>query len=152
MNSLSLVRTLRKNFGILTWRGSRAFSQDVRSMQELLADRVDNLKGKTVLITGGSNGIGLAIGKRVAGDGANVVIAARSTEPTSKNPNTIYTAAKEIQACGGNALPVVCDIRNEEDVTRTVEEAVKAFGGIDIVINNASVISMTSTERTPIYR
>lgn len=94
--------------------------------------RVASLKGKTVLITGASRGIGLAIGTRCAVDGANVVIAAKSAEPHPKLPGTIYTAAEAIEKAGGKALPVVCDIRNEDDVTKAVDAAVAEFGGIDM--------------------
>ncbi len=111
-----------------------------------------NLNGKTLFITGASRGIGLAIGKRAAADGANVVIAAKTTEPNPKLPGTIYTAAKEIEAAGGQALPLVVDIRDEEAVLVAVAAAVDTFGGIDILVNNASAISMTDTEHTPMKR
>jgi citronellol/citronellal dehydrogenase len=111
-----------------------------------------DLKGKTLFITGASRGIGLAIGKRAAADGANVVIAAKTTEPNPKLPGTIYTAAKEIEAAGGQALALVVDIRDEEAVLVAVSAAVKAFGGIDILVNNASAISLTDTEHTPMKR
>jgi citronellol/citronellal dehydrogenase len=111
-----------------------------------------NLNGKTLFITGASRGIGLAIGKRAAADGANVVIAAKTTEPNPKLPGTIYTAAKEIEAAGGRALPVVVDIRDEEAVLVGVSAAVETFGGIDILVNNASAISLTDTEHTPMKR
>lgn len=111
-----------------------------------------NLKGKTLFITGASRGIGLAIGKRAAADGANVVIAAKTSEPHPKLPGTIYTAAEEIEAAGGQALPVVCDIRYEEQVEEAVDAAVERFGGIDICINNASAISLTGTEQTSMRR
>ncbi len=110
------------------------------------------LKGQTLFITGASRGIGLAIGLRAAKDGANVVIAAKTTDPHPRLPGTIYTAAKEIEAAGGKALPVVCDIRDEAQVVASVEEAVKAFGGIDIVVNNASAISLTGTLETPMKK
>ena len=110
------------------------------------------LKGKTLLITGASRGIGLAIGKRAAADGANVVIAAKTTEPNPKLPGTIYSAAEEIMAAGGQALPLAVDIRDEEAVLAAVARAVEAFGGIDILVNNASAISLTDTEHTPMKR
>lgn len=110
------------------------------------------LKGRTLFITGASRGIGLAIGKRAAADGANVVIAAKTTEPNSKLPGTIYSAAEEIKAAGGQALPLAVDIRDEEAVLAAVAKAVAAFGGIDILVNNASAISMTDTEHTPMKR
>ncbi len=111
-----------------------------------------NLKGKTLFITGATRGIGLAIGLRAAKDGANVVIAAKTTEAHPKLPGTIYTAAKEIEAAGGQALPVVCDIRFEEQVLSAVEQAVKRFGGLDILVNNASAISLTGTLETPMKK
>lgn len=103
------------------------------------------LKGKTIVISGGSRGIGLAVAKRCAQDGANVAILAKSTEENPKIPGTIYSAAKEIEAAGGRALPLKCDIRFEEEVKKCVEEVVKKFGGIDIVINNASAIDISNT-------
>ncbi|MFT3840447.1 MAG: NAD(P)-dependent oxidoreductase [Myxococcaceae bacterium] len=110
------------------------------------------LKGKTLFITGASRGIGLAIGVRAARDGANVVIAAKTSDPHPKLPGTIHTAAKEIEAAGGKALPLVCDIRFEEQVQACVDQAVKTFGGIDILINNASAISLTGTLETPMKK
>ena len=111
-----------------------------------------DLKGKTLFITGGSRGIGLAIACRAARDGANIVIAAKTTEPHPKLPGTIYTAAEEIAAAGGQALPVATDIREEDQVLRAVEAAVERFGGIDILVNNASAISLTGTLETPMKR
>jgi len=110
------------------------------------------LKGKTLFITGASRGIGLAIAKRAAADGANIVIAAKTTEPNPKLPGTIYTAAAEIEAAGGRALPLAVDIREEQAVLAAVAKAVETFGGIDILVNNASAISMTDTEHTPMKR
>ena len=110
------------------------------------------LKGKTLFITGASRGIGLAIGKRAAADGANVVIAAKTTDPNPKLPGTIYSAAEEIKAAGGQALPLAVDIRDEDAVLAAVAKAVETFGGIDILVNNASAISMTDTEHTPMKR
>src|SRR5882757_2738836 len=101
-----------------------------------------SLRGKTLFITGASRGIGLAIGLRAAKDGANVVIAAKTAEPHPKLPGTIYTAAKEIEAAGGKALPIVCDIRFEEQVAAAVKKTVETFGGIDICVNNASAINL----------
>jgi citronellol/citronellal dehydrogenase len=103
-------------------------------------------------ITGASRGIGLAIAKRAAADGANIVIAAKTTEPNPKLPGTIYTAATEIEAAGGRALPLAVDIRAEGAVLAVVAKAVETFGGIDILVNNASAISMTDTEHTPMKR
>jgi citronellol/citronellal dehydrogenase len=111
-----------------------------------------DLKGKTLFISGGSRGIGLAIALRAARDGANVVIAAKTTAPHPKLPGTIYTAAEAIEQAGGNALPVQTDIRDEDQVMLAVEQAVERFGGIDILINNASAISLTGTLETPMKR
>ncbi|HEX9489372.1 MAG TPA: NAD(P)-dependent oxidoreductase [Stellaceae bacterium] len=111
-----------------------------------------DLKGKTLFISGGSRGIGLAIALRAARDGANVVIAAKTTEPHPKLPGTIYSAAEEIERAGGKALPFQTDIRDEDQVMRAVEAAVERFGGIDILVNNASAISLTGTLETPMKR
>jgi citronellol/citronellal dehydrogenase len=111
-----------------------------------------DLKGKTLFISGGSRGIGLAIALRAAKDGANIVIAAKTVEPHPKLPGTIYTAAEEIEAAGGRALAVQTDIREEDQVLRAVEAAVERFGGIDILVNNASAISLTGTLETPMKR
>lgn len=111
-----------------------------------------SLKGKTLFISGGSRGIGLAIALRAAQDGANVTIAAKTGEPHPKLPGTIYTAAAEIEAAGGKALPVLCDIRDEEQVAAAVAKTVATFGGIDICINNASAISLTDTLSTDMKR
>lgn len=111
-----------------------------------------SLKDKTLFITGASRGIGKAIGLRAAQDGANVVIAAKTAEPHPKLPGTIYTAAEEMRAAGGQALACVVDIRSEEMVQDAVAKAVAEFGGIDIVINNASAISLTGTEQTEMKR
>jgi citronellol/citronellal dehydrogenase len=110
------------------------------------------LRNQTLFITGGSRGIGEAIALRAARDGANVVLAAKSEREHPKLPGTIYSVAKAIEAAGGKALPIRCDIRNDEDVVNAVAEAVKAFGGIDILINNASAISLTGTLETPMKR
>ena len=111
-----------------------------------------SLRGKTLFITGASRGIGLAIGKRAARDGANVVIAAKTSEPNPKLPGTIFTAAKEIEEAGGKALPLQVDIRFEDQVQAAVAKAVETFGGIDICVNNASAISLTPTEMTEMKR
>jgi citronellol/citronellal dehydrogenase len=111
-----------------------------------------DLRGKTLFITGASRGIGLAIARRAAADGANIVIAAKTAEPNPKLPGTIYSAAEEIRAAGGQALPLQVDIREEEGVLAAVQQAVLTFGGIDILVNNASAISLTDTEHTPIKR
>ena len=110
------------------------------------------LKNKTLFITGGSRGIGLAIAKRAARDGAKVAIAAKTSEPHPKLEGTIHSAAKEIQDAGGIALPIVCDIRDEEQVARAVGLTVSMFGGIDICVNNASAISLTGTDATDMKR
>lgn len=111
-----------------------------------------SLKGRTVFISGASRGIGLAIAKKIAADGANIAIAAKTTEPHPKLPGTIYTAAEEIEAAGGRALPLVCDIRYEDQVKAAVAETAERFGGIDICINNASAISPTPTLQTDMKR
>ena len=110
------------------------------------------LKGRTLFITGASRGIGLAIALRAARDGANIVIAAKTQEPHPKLPGTIYTAAKEIESAGGRALPLAVDIRNDAQVADAVSRTVKTFGGIDILINNASAISLTNTPETDMKR
>ena len=111
-----------------------------------------SLKGKTLFITGASRGIGLAIALRAARDGANVVIAAKTTEPNPKLPGTIFTAAAEIEAAGGKALAIAADIRFEDQVLAAVKQAVERFGGIDILVNNASAVSITGTLDTPMKR
>jgi citronellol/citronellal dehydrogenase len=117
-----------------------------------MANSARTLEGKTLVITGGSRGIGLAIGTRAARDGANVVLLAKTTEPNPKLPGTLYTAAAEIEAAGGRALPVPTDIRDENAVAAAVAQAVERFGGIDILVNNASAISLTPTLATPMKR
>ena len=111
-----------------------------------------SLKDKTLFITGASRGIGLAIAKRAAADGANIVIAAKTAEPHPKLPGTVYTAAEEIEAAGGRALPCIVDIRFEEQVSEAVAAALERFGGIDILINNASAIQLTGTLETEMKR
>jgi citronellol/citronellal dehydrogenase len=111
-----------------------------------------SLKGKTLFITGGSRGIGQAIAVRAARDGANVAIAAKTAEPHPKLPGTIYTAAEDIENAGGKALPIVCDIRDEAQVQAAVNKTVETFGGIDILVNNASAISLTGTLATDMKR
>lgn len=113
---------------------------------------MNTLANKTLFITGASRGIGLAIAKRAARDGANVVIAAKSAEPNPKLPGTIYTAAREIEECGGRALPLMVDIRYEDQVLAAVEQTVEHFGGLDICVNNASAISKTGTLATDMKR
>lgn len=108
--------------------------------------------GKTVLITGASRGIGKEIALKLAKDGANIVVAAKTATAHPKLPGTIYTAAEEIEKVGGKALPYIVDVRDEASVKASVEEAVKKFGGIDILVNNASAISLTDTENTEMKR
>ncbi|MBK7530608.1 NAD(P)-dependent oxidoreductase [Piscinibacter sp.] len=110
------------------------------------------LQGKTLFITGASRGIGLAIALRAARDGANIVIAAKTAETNPKLPGTIHSAAAEIEAAGGRALALQTDIRDEANVLASVEQAVARFGGIDILVNNASAISLTPTDATPMKR
>ena len=109
-------------------------------------------KNKTVIMSGGSRGVGLEIAKALGKDGANIAILAKTTEPHPTLPGTIFTAAEEIEQIGGNALPIVCDIRYEEQVEAAVEETASKFGGIDICINNASAIHLTDTVNTPMKR
>src|SRR6201996_4670075 len=111
-----------------------------------------SLAGKTLFITGASRGIGLAIGLRAARDGANIAIAAKTAEPHKHLPGTIYSAAKDIEAAGGQALPLIVDVRDEANVLEAVEQAGQRFGGIDICVNNASAISLTGTEATDMKR
>ncbi|XP_036891614.1 hydroxysteroid dehydrogenase-like protein 2 [Sturnira hondurensis] len=110
------------------------------------------LAGSTVFITGASRGIGKAIALKVAKDGANIVIAAKTSHAHPKLPGTIYTAAEEIEAAGGKVLPCIVDVRDEQQVSNAVEKAVEKFGGIDILVNNASAISLTSTLETPMKK
>ena len=111
-----------------------------------------SLDGKTLFITGASRGIGLAIGLRAARDGANVVIAAKTAEAHKHLPGTVYSAAEDIEAAGGQALPLIVDVRSEESVMAAVEAAVDRFGGIDICVNNASAIQLTGTLATDMKR
>lgn len=107
-----------------------------------------NLHGRTIFITGGSRGIGLAIAKRAARDGAQIAIAAKTIEPHPNLPGTIYTAAEEIEQAGGQALPLACDIRDPDQIDAAVCKTVERFGGIDICVNNASAIRLTGTLAT----
>ncbi|MCX6441411.1 MAG: NAD(P)-dependent oxidoreductase [Actinobacteria bacterium] len=111
-----------------------------------------DLSGKRIFVTGGSRGIGLAIALRAARDGASVAIAAKTSEPNPKLPGTIHSAAQEIRDAGGIALPIQCDLRDEDQISAAVNQAAQEFGGIDILINNASAINLTPTEATPAKR
>jgi citronellol/citronellal dehydrogenase len=111
-----------------------------------------SLKGKTLFITGASRGIGLAIGLKAARDGANVAIAAKTDTPHPKLPGTIHTAAAEVEQAGGKALPLVVDVRDEESVKTAIERTVATFGGLDIVVNNASAIQLTPVTQTDMRR
>jgi citronellol/citronellal dehydrogenase len=113
---------------------------------------MSTLNGKTLFITGASRGIGKAIALRAARDGANIIIAAKTTVPHPKLPGTIYTAAQEIEEAGGRARAVPADVRDEGEIERAVEHAVETFGGIDILVNNASAITLTGTLQTPMKR
>lgn len=111
-----------------------------------------SLKGKTLFITGGSRGIGLAIAIKAARDGANITIAAKTAEPHPKLEGTIYTAAAEIEAAGGKCLPLMVDVRDEQSVAEAIAKTAETFGGLDIVVNNASAISLTNTQMTDMKR
>lgn len=111
-----------------------------------------SLAGKRIFITGGSRGIGLAIALKAAADGASIAIAAKTAEVNPKLPGTIYSAAAEIEAAGGVALPIQCDLRDEDQIAASIAKAAETFGGIDILINNASAINLTKTEATPAKR
>ncbi len=115
-------------------------------------DTSGGLRGRTLFITGASRGIGLAIALRAARDGANVAVAAKTTEPHPKLPGTIHTAAAQIEAAGGKALPIAVDVRDEEQVRSAIERTAQVFGGIDILVNNASAISLTPTASTDMHR
>ena len=107
---------------------------------------MNSLKGKTLFITGASRGIGLAIAKRAAVDGANIAIAAKTAEPHPKLPGTIYSAAEEIREAGGSALPLLVDVRDENLVEEAMKQTAETFGGIDVLVNNASAINLSATE------
>lgn len=111
-----------------------------------------DLSGKKIFITGGSRGIGLAIALRAARDGASIAIAAKTSDPNPKLPGTIHTAAEEIRAAGGTALAIQCDLRDENQIAAAIAQTAAEFGGIDILINNASAINLTPTEATPAKR
>lgn len=124
---------------------SHLAKDDLKGKSDLNTKIPGGLKGKTIVVTGGSRGIGLAIALRAARDGANIAIWAKTDTPNPKLPGTIHTSAKEIEAVGGKALPLKCDIRFEEEVKKCVEATVAKFGGIDILINNASAINLVDT-------
>jgi citronellol/citronellal dehydrogenase len=111
-----------------------------------------SLRGRTILMSGGSRGIGLAIALRAARDGANIVLLAKTGQPHGKLPGTVFSAAEELEAAGGQALPLVGDVRNDDDVARAVNAAVERFGGIDVVINNASAIDLSRTDDVDMKR
>ncbi|MCZ8132728.1 MAG: NAD(P)-dependent oxidoreductase [Steroidobacteraceae bacterium] len=111
-----------------------------------------SLRGRTIFITGASRGIGLAIARRAARDGANVAIAAKTATPHHTLPGTIYTAAAEVEALGGRALPLVCDVRQEEQVEAAIARTVEEFGGLDVLVNNASAVRLTGVASTPLAR
>uniref|UniRef100_UPI00404A07C1 SDR family oxidoreductase n=1 Tax=Candidatus Planktophila sp. TaxID=2175601 RepID=UPI00404A07C1 len=111
-----------------------------------------DLSGKRIFVTGGSRGIGLAIALRAARDGASIAIAAKTSDPNPKLPGTIHTSAEEIRAAGGTALPIQCDLRDENQIAEAIAQTAAEFGGIDILINNASAINLTPTEATPAKR
>lgn len=120
--------------------------------EAVLPGAAEGLRGKTLLITGASRGIGLAIALRAARDGANVVVAAKTDTPHPRLPGTIHTAAAAIEAAGGRALPVVCNVRDEAQIADAVARGAAAFGGIDVLVNNASAISLTGVEATETKR
>ena len=122
------------------------------SRESGVGTRDSTLEGKTLFITGASRGIGKAIAMRAARDGARIVIAAKTTEPHPKLPGTIFTAADDVRAAGGEALPIHVDVRDDAQVEHAVQQAVEAYGGIDVLVNNASTISLTGTLETPMKR
>src|ERR671926_1313008 len=111
-----------------------------------------SLQGKTMFISGASRGIGLAIAKRAAQDGANIALIAKTAEPHPKLPGTVYTAANELEEAGGQALPIVGDVRDPDMVVAAVAQTVEQFGGIDICVNNASAINLGSIKEVPLKR
>ena len=115
-------------------------------------NRLSSLKGKTAFITGASRGIGKAIAMRLAEDGANIAVVAKTKDPHPKLPGTVYSAVEDIESVGGKGIPCIADIRFEDQVQSAVEATVKEFGGIDILINDASAISLTPTLKTPMKR
>ncbi len=145
MDRIKLIKNqLSSSFGNSIWV--------TKVMEPLTFESKGSLKGKTLFITGASRGIGLSIALKAAKDGANIAIAAKTITPQKNLEGTIYTAAEQIKKMGGNALPIQCDIRSEESVKKAVELTVQTFGGIDILVNNASAINLTSTEDLDIKR
>jgi citronellol/citronellal dehydrogenase len=118
----------------------------------LRGNQVPTLENKTLFITGATRGIGHAIGMRAAADGANIVIAAKTVEPHPKLPGTIYTAAEDMERAGGKALAIQMDVREEDSIRDAMAQAAETFGGIDILVNNASAINLTNTPNTPMKR
>jgi len=121
-------------------------------MTDSFSSHMPTLKGKTLFITGGSRGIGQAIALRAARDGANVVIAAKTSEPHPSLPGTIHSVAQQIRDAGGQALPLAVDIRKEDEIAKAVEQAVSRFGGIDVLVNNASALYLANVAETPMKR
>ena len=115
-------------------------------------DSTRSLAGRTIIMSGGSRGIGLAIALRAAQDGANIALLAKTAEPHPKLEGTVYTAAEQIEAAGGKALPIIGDVRSDESVAEAVAQTVETFGGIDIVVNNASAIDLSSVEDLPMKK
>src|SRR5689334_21375478 len=127
-------------------------SNDASASPALPYVATGSLKGRTILMSGGSRGIGLAIATRAARDGANIVIMAKTGEPHPKLEGTVFTAAEQLEAAGGQALPLVGDVRNDGDVAAAVAAAVEHFGGIDVVVNNASAIDLSRTDAIDMKR
>lgn len=127
-------------------------SNDAQAIAESSYRASGSLKGRTILMSGGSRGIGLAIATRAARDGANIVLMAKTGEPHAKLPGTVFSAAEEVEAAGGQALAIVGDVRNDSDVAGAVAAAVGRFGGIDIVLNNASAIDLSTTDQIDMKR
>ena len=153
-NSIAVTptRIARRPRSAYPWRGGRGHNTKAQSANTAGRNDMTSLKGKTLFVSGGSRGIGLAIALRAARDGANVAIAAKTAEPHPKLKGTIYTAADEVRAAGGKALPILCDIREEAQVIAAIDKTVAEFGGIDICVNNASAISLTNSQMTDMKR
>ena len=132
----------------LAWRNASGAARLDQREESIMSE----LAGKTLFITGASRGIGKAIALRAARDGANIVVASKTAEPHPRLPGTIFTAAEEIEKAGGKALPIVVDVRHEDNVETAVAQAAQHFGGIDICVNNASAIFLAGTQQTPMKR